>query len=436
MSQSSSITSHIPEFLNASNSLFSVFLDFDGHIVQIGHLLRQVFEDTDFALSKRFSFAELIDADELKSFHEMLMEVIERPTISSSYIFSHKYAVVNWEFTAVKEGEDYVGVLGVGFPISTAKNITERPINLDTINQQSDALIRINQSWEIISVNEIAKPYFKSHETLVGQKIWYAFVHEQIFKHAHEFKEAKETKMMRIFEDVFPSLGKHLKFFIIPQKTYLDLIIQDKTEINVLSKELIEKDLMVHSIIESMEEAVFFVGRDLRILQFNEKALQHARSDFNKSLKVGDKFLNFLMDGVDDRLLGEIENIFEGKEVTFELEVPNHRTSNLNWFDFKFIPFKDFHGNVIGFIYLNKNINFEKKSIQKITQRNTVLREVVYDQTFQMRTPLSSILGLLELMDKSLLDKENLKYLSYLKTLAANLDEIIRTNSKRASDLD
>lgn len=436
MTQIKTSETYIPDFLEASNSLFSVFLDFDGYIVQSGNLLQQVFEDAQLAISKKFLFSELIGPDEQGSFQEMLMEVIEKPTISSKYIFSHKYAVVNWEFKAIKQGEDFVGILGVGFPVSTSKSLHEKPAAIDLGNQQSDAVIRLNLSWEIISFNELSKAYFIEKASVEGQKIWYAFSDQQIFKYAHEFKAAKETKMMRIFEAVFPSLGKHLKFFVIPQKTYLDLIIQDKTEINVLSKELIEKDIFVKTLIEGMEETVFFVSRDLRILDFNEKASQHARTYFNKSLKIGDKFLNFLMDGVDDKLLGEIENIFEGKTVFFELEVPNIRTSNTHWFDFKFLPYKDFHGNVVGFIYVNKNINFEKKSVQKITQRNAVLREVVYDQTFQMRTPLSSILGLLELMDKSLLDKENLKYLSYLKTLAANLDDIIRTNSKRASDLD
>lgn len=436
MSQQLIPTSCISDFLETSNSLFSVVLDFNGNIIQTGKLLQQVFEDTDLSRSQKILFSDLVAPDEQANVHEMLMEVIEKPAISSKYIFTHKYAIVNWEFKALKDNEDYLGIMGVGFPVSSAKNTEILPMTINYLEHQSDAVIKLNDSWEILSYNDIAKSFLGIKENVEGQKIWYVFPDQIIFKHSHEFKAAKDTKMMRIFESAFPSLGKHLKFFIIPQKLHIDLIIQDKTEINTLSKELIEKDLFVKSLIHGLGETIFFVGKDLKILDFNDHAVQHARTYFNKSLKVGDKFLNYLMDGVDDRLLGDIEAIFEGKTVGFELEVPNARTANLHWFDFRFIPFKDFHGNVVGFIYLNKNIDFEKNSVRKINLRNAVLREVVYDQTFQMRTPLSSILGLLELMDKKLLDRENMKYLSYLKTLAASLDEIIRTNSKRASDLD
>jgi bifunctional ADP-heptose synthase (sugar kinase/adenylyltransferase) len=45
------------------------------------------------------------------------------------------------------------------------------------------------------------------------------------------------------------------------------------------------------------------------------------------------------------------------------------------------------------------------------------------------------MLGLLDLIDPKQLDSENQKYFSYLKPLAKELDEVIRTNAKRMSNL-
>ena len=43
---------------------------------------------------------------------------------------------------------------------------------------------------------------------------------------------------------------------------------------------------------------------------------------------------------------------------------------------------------------------------------------------------------IMELMDKKQLDKENQKYLSYMKVLAENLDQIIRKNTKTINESD
>ncbi|MFT6895293.1 MAG: hypothetical protein ACJAWX_002911, partial [Algoriphagus sp.] len=51
-------------------------------------------------------------------------------------------------------------------------------------------------------------------------------------------------------------------------------------------------------------------------------------------------------------------------------------------------------------------------------------------------SPLSSMLGLLDLIDPNQLDFENQKYFSYLKPLAKKLDEVIRTNAKQISSFD
>jgi hypothetical protein len=96
----------------------------------------------------------------------------------------------------------------------------------------------------------------------------------------------------------------------------------------------------------------------------------------------------------------------------------------------------DTDDRINGFVYACKDINEEKTALDRLKLQNRLMRDVFHQQSTTLRAPLSSILGLLELIDNTQLDKENKKYFSYLKPLAQELDNTIRKNSKQVSDLD
>jgi signal transduction histidine kinase len=64
------------------------------------------------------------------------------------------------------------------------------------------------------------------------------------------------------------------------------------------------------------------------------------------------------------------------------------------------------------------------------------LRELALCPSHILRSPLSSMLGLLELIDYRKLDPENQRYISYLKPLAQELDDVIRSNAKKMAAFD
>jgi signal transduction histidine kinase len=81
-------------------------------------------------------------------------------------------------------------------------------------------------------------------------------------------------------------------------------------------------------------------------------------------------------------------------------------------------------------------LNRLSKRLSKLESENSLLRELVMKPSHILRSPLSSMLGLLDLIDPNQLNSENQKYFSYLKPLAKELDEVIRTNSKQISSFD
>jgi signal transduction histidine kinase len=81
-------------------------------------------------------------------------------------------------------------------------------------------------------------------------------------------------------------------------------------------------------------------------------------------------------------------------------------------------------------------LNRLSKRLSKLESENSILRELFMKPSHILRSPLSSMLGLLDLIDPNQLDFENQKYFSYLKPLAKKLDEVIRTNAKQISSFD
>lgn len=184
------------------------------------------------------------------------------------------------------------------------------------------------------------------------------------------------------------------------------------------------------------DEHIFIVSKDLRVFGFNDKAQSLVKSVFGKTLKKGDKFLGYLMGDMDEFFLKHVEELLQGKNFSIDKEILLNKSGQKIWYNHKFFALKDLEGQVRGFLYSCEDIHEEKMSQEKLIKQNKLMREVLYNQSSTLRSPLSSILGLLELIEKDQLDKENRKYFSYLKPLAQELDQLIRNYSKQISDLD
>ena len=79
------------------------------------------------------------------------------------------------------------------------------------------------------------------------------------------------------------------------------------------------------------------------------------------------------------------------------------------------------------------DITFLKSQVIQVNRENERLRELALSPSHILRGPLSSIIGILELIDAKQLDKENQKLFSYLKPLTKELDQTIRLHAKKMS---
>jgi PAS domain-containing protein len=433
MIQSKEIKDLLPLSLRETGNYLVCVLDLEGEVAHSNSNFNKFFR---LSAGEKPYFLEFFNDYQKVEIEPLISEMIGKPNDIIHYSQICFNSLVAWEFSFLKNSEgDFLGILGVG----TVKNESEylsKEIGFN-VNVESDIYIQLNSDWEIQFSNSQAEVFFGTpSKSLTDKKIWQVFPDPKIFEYALEFKKAKESDSITVIDDFISENGRWYRIIIHPRKAWMDIYFKDVSEVQLLGNELGRLDSTLEAILNNSDQAYILMSQDLRIVKFNENASNQVNIYLGKNLDIGQKFLHFLLPGMEEKVLTNLEAIISGNQLSFEQSVSIIGNNEERLFQHQFFPVTNNHKKVIGFVYSNKDIHDNEAVFAKLLDQNIVLKEILYTQSTVFRSPLSSILGLLELLDKKQLDKENQKYLSYLKVLADELDQIIRKNTKTINESD
>ncbi|WP_373523490.1 hypothetical protein [Aquiflexum sp.] len=435
MIQTKEIEAHLPIYLKKSSNLLVMVLDLEGSGLYSNAYFKKFFEILDLT-DELISFYDLINDSEKIDFELVIDKSIQSPNKVYKLRQKHLMHVICWEFSVLNNIEgDILGILGIGTPQEEIDVL----IGLENkkINPQTDICFQINANWEIQYANPMAESLFGTElAELIKQKVWHVFKHPKIYEYALEFKKAKESGSARTFEDYIPELGKWYQVIINPQNDLLDVFFKDISEVQGLTRQNNLMQLALEAVMENASEIFFLMTNEMRIIKFNALAKYLVHHVFNKELKENERFVHYLLPGIEEIFLKNIDEIFGGKTVEFDQIVQFPDPSENRLFHHQFIPICDANHKVVCIVYRAKDLQHSLNHFEKVLKNNDLLRDIIYTQSNVLRSPLSSILGLLDLIDKKQLNKENQQYFSYLKPLAEELDQIIRNNTKKMNQSD
>lgn len=435
MIQTKNIEALLPVYLKESSKLLVTVLDFDGNGNYANSYFRDFFE-IHTQEEEIISFYDLISFAEKIEIEIVIDNSIQSPNQVFKFNQRHLMHVVCWEFSILNNIDgDILGVMGIG----THQDEIEVRVGVENkkINPLTDICFQLNANWEIQYANPMAESLFGTELTeLIKQKIWHVFKHPKIYEYALEFKKAKESSLSRTFEDYIPELGKWYQVIINPQDEMLDVYFKDISEVQGLTRQNNLTRLTLEAVLENTSENFFLMTNEMRIIKFNALAKDLVSSVFNKELKENERFVHYLLPGIEEIFLKNIDEIFGGKTVEFDQIVQFPDPSESRMFHHQFFPICDVNHKVICIVYRAKDLQQELEHVQKVLKNNNLLRDIIHTQSNVLRSPLSSILGLLDLIDNKQLSKENQQYFSYLKPLAEQLDQIIRSNTKKMNQSD
>lgn len=191
----------------------------------------------------------------------------------------------------------------------------------------------------------------------------------------------------------------------------------------------LEKKIFSDRDLELIQGSVLILDKDGLLIQQNEKAKKFAFEFLGHSLEPGSplrlsksnqKFIKFSR---------AIEGAKKGIPIQFEQNLFVSR-EEIKFWDVSVRPFHDFKGDIKGIMIQLLDISGLKKQIFTLHKEIDRLKEVAFLPSHIYRGPLSSMIGILELIDENQLGEENKKLFGYLKPLAHELDQSIRLQAK------
>ena len=225
----------------------------------------------------------------------------------------------------------------------------------------------------------------------------------------------------------------YISEYVVDDKTYIfDINIYPNTSgVSLFAKnitfrklqeyKLQESERKYEAILNSTKDANILVSLDYKILSFNKAAQHNTELIFGKKMKKNDSMMDFTIPETIQIFTENSAKVLAGEIVKSEFNVKG------NWYEFNYYPVFDDLGVVTSFSMNVVNINDRKVAEQKLIEQNKILVEIAWQQSHEMRRPVSNILGICDLLGNynTLTDESKMEFIGHLKSSSMQLDEII-----------
>jgi len=182
-------------------------------------------------------------------------------------------------------------------------------------------------------------------------------------------------------------------------------------------------NLRLRSFFESAANFKVLVDKKGEILDFNRVAYNFMRSIYKIKLKIGDQFSSYLDDKFATLFTEKLEQSLKGRKAFAEGSTKYRKTGIVFW-EASFEASRDVNNDIIGVLCQMRDVTERKLKEQKIIAQNQSLLHIAHIQAHEFRGPLTTIMGLIDLMHEEQPQKSS-EYLILLKNAVGSLDNNI-----------
>lgn len=203
-----------------------------------------------------------------------------------------------------------------------------------------------------------------------------------------------------------------------------------------LNNILLESQSKLNSLLNSSNDGFIFLNNDLNVLYFNKSAEEnYAKHFLNQEIKIADNFLNYCSTELEKTELKAIyKKVIEGNQIQFVQEQNNF------WYQITIFRVITNDVKTIGLAYGITDITQHKKDQKQILEQNKKLKEIAWQQSHEVRSPIVNLLGItaeLNSENDNYLSKEDKEILlKAINTEIKRLDLIIRSIVEKTTWVD
>lgn len=231
--------------------------------------------------------------------------------------------------------------------------------------------------------------------------------------------------------------------------TGVAVFVRDITEMKLAQEAIRQSNATLTGVIESTKDRIIAVDKNFRYLMFNKSHALRMKRLTGMEVKVGDDFIKLLPKEISSTARKQLVKAFKGNPSTFELKIlDQHLEAAVN-------PIKNDQGKVIAATLFVRDITHRKKAeeklrilneeltsqnwqlaaqeeelkatLEELSDRNFELDQLMYKTSHDLRSPLSSILGLVNLAHLDANPENHLVYLNKIEGRIKKLDEFIKS---------
>jgi len=206
----------------------------------------------------------------------------------------------------------------------------------------------------------------------------------------------------------------------------------------------------LQAVMESTADRILALDRNYRYITFNKSHAESVRNEFGKSIKAGDNVLEVLPSTLSQIAKRENDKVFAGKRFKSQVELPSKKVLETTY-----NPIYNEHGKITGSALFVRDITESKRienklkslneeltnqnlqlaaqeeelknTLNALSERNFELDQLMYKTSHDLRSPLCSIMGLLNLANLDTDPDNHRLYLEKIRDRINKLDDFINS---------
>ncbi len=342
----------------------------------------------------------------------------------------------DWEFVSVANDEGIViAVQGIGHDI-TEKLVVEREVKataekLNTfIESINDYFFILDNDWKITRVNAaFERVCRRTRHELLGFDIWEMFPILLGTGFEHAYRKAAAEKTIIQFTEHIPIANMWFNTTVYPAAEGLTVFMQDISE----EKRALEDGLWtknnLEALINNTEDQIWSVDKEMRYVYMNKAYRSQIARLTGIEPRQGDH--PGLNSGFTNEQIetwnGYYQRALAGERYTIVSESIEPETDKLLSFEISFNPIYKTKGNITGVGCFGRNITEWLKTEKAVVDQNERLRHIASLTSHELRRPVASMLGLINIMDRAnFFNPDNKEIIEHLLTVGNEIDEVIR----------
>lgn len=366
--------------------------------------------------------------------NDLLMElqVRQKAPRKSTYDYGR------WELSSIELENGEKVLLGVGHDYTRAEKEShalsafQQAFEL-VINQFPDGLYQLDNQQRVMTINDAAlKILGKKRLDLLGEDIRELFGDTPYHNFWSHCDRAIQNKSPERFEQWVEETNFWYAITIYPTDVGLTVLMRDITEVKKVQQEHLRNETVLRSIFDSSTDTFLLISPQLRVLAFNRKANLSITQIYGRETSVGDDFRKLIIPGTESDFYEHFHKALKGEVTHLEKDIVMPDLQR-RWFRFHYYPVYNHENELIGVSFTAADIHELKSFSELIAEKSKTISEISFNQSHVIRQPLSSMLGIFEILDPRGLDPENRQLYDLLWPLCRQLDTIIRDNIYKAS---